>query len=148
MNVCMLILKQPNLNDAISFYKTLGLPLKFQVKNSWAEFEIGAVKLGLCPTDHEAMERHTGIVLQVQGLKELYERLKNQLTFKSEPIEKVHGIMVSIIDPGKNIIDLYEPTPEKVQKLMKDIVKKDEEQQGEMTGSNSKSRSFDENAQA
>ncbi len=42
--------------------------------------------------------------------------------------------MASMKDPGGNIIDLYQPTPEKVQKIVKDVVTKDQEKGGDKGG--------------
>ena len=34
-----------------------------------------------------------------------------------KPTEAAHGIMASIQDPSGNILDLYQPTPEKIKEL-------------------------------
>lgn len=124
--VGMIILLEHDLDAAVAFYKKLGLKLVFHIKESWAEFAIDGVKLGLCPTSQKPHDRVTGIVLEVDDVRVLYQKLKNSITFKAEPLEKVHGIMVSIQDPGGNIIDLYQPTPQKVQKLIQQAVKSDQ----------------------
>ncbi len=123
----MIILLEHNVDKAVEFYKKLGLKQIFHIKESWAEFVLGSVKIGLCPTSRPAQERITGIVLEVDDIKAFYEQFKDEITFKSAPIEKVHGIMASMQDPGGNIIDLYQPTPEKVQKIVKEVVAKDQE---------------------
>lgn len=123
----MIILLEHDVDKAVEFYKKLGLKQIFHIKESWAEFVLGSVKIGLCPTSHEITERVTGIVFEVDDVKKFYETYKDVIPFKSEPIEKVHGIMASIIDPGGNIIDLYQPTPEKVQNMVKQVVQKDQE---------------------
>ena len=117
--VAMFILMQNDLEKAVEFYKSLGLNVLFHLKDRWAELEIGDVKLGLCPTTQELPDRHTGIVLQVGNLKAFTEKHKDALELMNEPVEKVHGIMVSFKDPGGSILDLYQPTPEKVQEVMK-----------------------------
>ena len=124
----MVILLEHNVDKAVEFYKKLGLKQIFHIKESWAEFALGSVKIGLCPTSQEVHERITGVVLEVEDVKKFYEQYKDEIPFKSEPIEKVHGIMASIIDPGGNIIDLYQPTPEKVQQMVKQVVQKDTEE--------------------
>lgn len=124
--VGMIILLEPDVDAAVSFYKKLGLKQIFHIKESWAEFALGEVKIGLCPTSQEVRDRITGIVLEVDDVRAFYEQYKNEIPFKSAPIEKVHGIMASIQDPGGNIIDLYQPTPEKVQKMVKEVVEKDQ----------------------
>ena len=123
--VNMIILLQPNLEIAVEFYKSLGLPLKFHLKDKWAEFEVGDIKIGLCPIS-QRIERRTGVVFEVENVKDTYEKLKDTVTFVDEPYEAIHGVMVSLKDPGGNIVDLYQPTPEKVEEL----IKKTAEQQG------------------
>ncbi len=124
--VGMIILLEHDVDAACEFYKKLGLKEIFHIKESWAEFAIGDVKIGLCPTSQEPHDRITGLVLEVDDVKAFYEKYKDEIKFKSEPIEKVHGLMTSIQDPGGNFIDLYQPTPEKVQKLVKQVVDKDQ----------------------
>ncbi len=122
----MIILLEHDLDAAVDFYKKLGLKLIFHIKESWAEFAIGSVKLGLCPTSQLPQDRLTGVVLEVDDIRAMYDTLKDTVNFKAEPIEKVHGVMVSMQDPGGNIIDLYQPTPQKVQKLVQEVVKRDQ----------------------
>lgn len=119
--VHMLILLQNNLPAAVKFYQDLGLSLKFQLKDQWAEMMLGDVKIGLSPVNQELPDRRPGIVLYVDDLRAFYQKYKDTVTFMSEPVEKVHGIMVSIKDPGNNILDLYQPTPDKVQELVKKV---------------------------
>lgn len=126
--VGMLITIQHDLEKSFEFYKTLGLTPKFHMEKRWAEFELGNTKLGLCPTEKELPERHTGIVLEVENLDKLYQDLlAKDITFVNEPKEAPHGIMASIKDPGNNIIDLYQPTPEKVEEMVKQAAEKDGE---------------------
>ena len=127
----MIIIMQPELDAAVAFYKDfIGLKLKFHLKEKWAEFELGDLRIGLCPTGRPALEVvRTGIVMEVEDLYMAYNDLKDRVTFLGEPSEAVHGIMVSFQDPGGNIIDLYQPTPEKVRDLVLKTVKKDGESQ-------------------
>lgn len=127
VKVGMIVLRQHNLDDAVEFYKKLGLACVFHIKESWAEFAIGSVKLGLCPTDQPPHENVTGIVLEVDNMHQFCAALKDSIPFKAKPFEKVHGIMASIQDPGGNVIDLYQPTPQNVKNLVKEIVEKDRE---------------------
>jgi catechol 2,3-dioxygenase-like lactoylglutathione lyase family enzyme len=127
-NFSMIILLQKDLEKAITFYQKLGLKLIFQLPNKWAEFTIGPIKLGLCPvrSDHVKTTR-TGIVFTVDDLVKFYEDYNNEIMFVNEPVTKAHGIMVSIKDPSGNIIDLYQPTPEKLDQAMKtgeDLIEK------------------------
>jgi hypothetical protein len=116
--VGMLILRQPSIANAIDFYTKLGLKLKFHLKDSWAELVLGDLKIGLCPTS-APQEYRTGIVLEVSDLHAFYKAHKGMITFLGEPKEAVHGIMVSFKDPGGNILDVYQPTPERVKELIK-----------------------------
>ncbi len=126
----MVILLEHDLEAAVVFYKKIGLKPIFHLKDSWAEFAIGPVKLGLCPTSQKPTDRITGIVLELEDVRNFYETFKDTIQFKSEPQEKVHGIMVSMQDPGGNIVDLYQPTPERVQELVKEVVDRDQKTSG------------------
>ncbi len=128
--VGMIILLEHNVDAAVEFYKKLGLKQIFHIKDSWAEFAVGGVKIGLCPTSQEPHDTVTGLVLEVDDVKAFYEKYKDEISFKSEPVEKVHGLMASIKDPGGNLIDLYQPTPEKVQQLVKHVVDKEKSAEG------------------
>lgn len=120
--VHMLILMEPDIAAAVSFYQGLGLKLVFHLKDKWAEMQLGELKLGLCPTQEPSADyvRQTGIVLQVAHLYKVYEEHRDTIHFLGEPKEAVHGIMVSFKDPGNNILDLYQPTPEKVAAIVKE----------------------------
>jgi len=124
--VGMIILMERDLDAAVSFYLRLGLALKFRMKEKWAEFDINGVKLGLCPTTQDMQGRRSGVVLEIADVRTAYDELKGELTFLGEPVEALHGIMVSIQDPGGNILDLYQPTPEKVQEFAKQAKREDE----------------------
>ncbi len=118
--VGMLITIQHDIEAAFEFYKRLGLLPKFHIKERWAEFELANTKLVLCPTEKELPERHTGIVLEVADLHQLYADLSQKdIPFVTPPKEAAHGIMASIKDPGHNVIDLYQPTPEKMAEVIR-----------------------------
>lgn len=136
--IAMVILMQPDLEAAIAFYEKLGFKTVFSLPEKWAEMEAGSIKIGLCPTSHKPNGPFpTGIVLQVEDLKALHQEHKDRGIFLQEPLEKVHGIMISLQDPGLNIIDLYQPTPEKVEELARSVAAKDaqEQQAGSSCGS-------------
>jgi len=124
----MIILMEPekNFEESVEFYKNLGLNPKFHLKGKWAEFEKDGVLIGLAPTEQDLPERRTGVVMEVEDLKNKYEETKASFEFLGEPVEAIHGIMISIKDPGGNIFDLYQPTPEKV----KDLARKAAEEGG------------------
>jgi hypothetical protein len=118
--VNMLILMQPNLETAVSFYSELGLEKRFHLQDKWAEFDINGISLGLCPINVEDLpDRRTGIVLEVDDVRALYDKMKDADRFLGEPVEAPHGIMISMKDPGGNIIDLYQSTPDKLRELLK-----------------------------
>ena len=133
VKVGMVIIMQHDLQAAVDFYKdVLNLPLKFHLKDKWAEFDLGCIKFGLCPIGEKQDNIRTGVVLEVQdNLQDLYASLKDKVNFISEPIVAVHGIMVGFKDPGGNVLDLYQATPEKVKDLAKDEAKKGEADNGE-----------------
>jgi hypothetical protein len=127
--VGMIILMERDLAQAVEFYKILGCKLKFHLKDKWAEFELDNVKIGLCPTDEDMGLVRTGIVLEVGDLRAFWLARKGSIEFFGEPHEAVHGIMISFKDPSGNVLDLYQPTPEKVRELMKKSA-----QEGEQDG--------------
>ena len=114
----MVILMQHDLDAAIAFYRTLGLTCKYFVKDTWAEFELGAIKIGLCKHGSQPQENRTGIVFEVNDLDAYYHEHKEAISFVTKPIEAAHGIMTSIQDPGGNILDIYQPTPEKLKQSL------------------------------
>lgn len=119
VTVYMFIIMEHDLPAAIEFYTMLGFKLKFHLKDQWAEMLADNVKIGLCHIGQELPERRSGLVVQVKNIASFYESHKETLPFVGELKEKVHGIMVGIKDPGGNVIDLYQPTPEKVTELIK-----------------------------
>ena len=118
----MVILMQPDLKKAVEFYQKLELKETFHLEGKWAEFDLGCVKLGLCPTDQAQDNIRTGIVLEVmQDLHVLYKRLKAEgVEFFSEPVTAPHGIMVAFKDAGGNVLDLYQATPEIYKEFIKE----------------------------
>lgn len=112
--ISMFILMQNNLEQAIAFYLKLGYTLSFQIPNQWAEFDAHGIKLGLAYTDTDLPERRTGIILEIDDLHQWCKEQATQGISCGEPVERLHGIMSSIKDPGNNILELYQPTPEKV----------------------------------
>lgn len=121
--VNMLILMQPDLEAAVSFYEEqLGLTKKFHMKEKWAEFDLQGINLGLCPISAKDLpDRRTGFVLEVDDLRGFHQEHIDHMTFLGEPVEAIHGLMLSFKDPGGNIIDLYQPTPQKVRDLAKNV---------------------------
>lgn len=127
--VCMLILMQPDLEKGVEFYTKLGLRPIFHIKGKWAEFQLGDTKIGLAPISEELPLHRTGIVLEVQDLKATFAQLKKDgVEFMREPVEALHGFMASFRDPGNAVIDLYQPTPEKVAQFMEQQKKQEQEE--------------------
>ncbi|MBP7854799.1 VOC family protein [Candidatus Babeliales bacterium] len=123
----MIILMQTDLKKAVEFYKKLGMVQKFYLEDKWAEFDLGCIKLGLCPTEHAQDNIRTGIVFEIfQDLIAWHKELKEQgVDFVNEPVVAAHGVMVGVKDPGGNVFDLYQPTPEK----LKEFIDKQKEQE-------------------
>lgn len=123
----MVILMQPDLPKAVEFYKKLGMKEKFHLQGKWAEFDLGCIKLGLCPTDQAQDNIRTGIVFELfEDLVALHKKLQAEgVVFVNEPVIAPHGVMVGVKDPGGNVCDLYQPTPEK----LKEFVEKSKEPQ-------------------
>tara|TARA_Y100000588_G_C14242152_1_gene919876 strand:+ start:1938 stop:2378 length:441 start_codon:yes stop_codon:yes gene_type:complete len=119
----MVILMQPDLQKAVDFYKdTLEMKEKFHLQSKWAEFDLGCVKIGLCPTDQPQDNVRTGLVLEVfEDLHALCDKLKSEgVTFLNEPVVAPHGIMAAFKDPGGNVVDLYQATPDKYEAFLKE----------------------------
>jgi hypothetical protein len=119
--VAMIILMQQDIAKAVAFYQTIGLKPLFHLRGKWAELDLAGVKIGLCPTGAPAMDRRTGIVFEVADLQAFYDHHKESGIFLGEPTQALHGIMVSCKDPSGNIIDLYQPTPERVKAFTKRV---------------------------
>jgi hypothetical protein len=116
--ISMIIIRQVDIAAGVAFYQRLGFSLKFHLKDAWAELSLAGMRIGLCPTG-ESTNYRTGIVLQVDDLRAFYAFHKDQNIFLGEPKEALHGLMVSLKDPGGNSIDVYQPTPERVTELVK-----------------------------
>ncbi|MBS1986847.1 VOC family protein [Candidatus Dependentiae bacterium] len=120
-NVAMIILMQQDIAKGVAFYQKLGLKLLFHLRDKWAELDLGGVKIGLCPTSVDPIDRRIGVVFAVEDLQAFYQEHKDSGMFMNEPTEALHGIMVSFKDPGGNILDLYQPTPQRVKDLVKRV---------------------------
>jgi predicted enzyme related to lactoylglutathione lyase len=123
----MIIFMQPDLAKGVEFYQKLGFKLNFHLPNRWAEFDLGCVKIGLCPTEQAQDNIRTGVVFEVmEDLTALHAKLKEEgVVFVNEPVIAPHGVMVGVKDSGGNVFDLYQPTPEK----MKEFVEKSKDHQ-------------------
>jgi predicted enzyme related to lactoylglutathione lyase len=120
--LAMVIFMQPDVEAAVALYSKLGLTLLFHIKERWAEFDLNGVKIGLCPSSKPMTEFRTGVVFEVADVRKIYDELKNTGIFLGEPMEAVHGVMASLKDPGGNIIDLYQQTPDKVKDFVANTV--------------------------
>ena len=127
IKLSMVIILVHDLEKAKEFYQKIGCTQKFALKNHWAEMALGEIKIGLCPTSTLTENFRTGIVLETPNLPETYAKwTKLGVEFLNEPKTALHGIMASFKDPSGNIIDIYQPTPEKVL-AMAEKIKENEE---------------------
>lgn len=124
--LAMMIVMENDLQAAVEFYKKLGLELAFHVPHRWAEFKINDLQIGLCPAEEKIELNRTGIVFEVADMNAFYQEHKDTITFLDKPTEATHGIMASIQDPSGNILDLYQPTPEKIKNLAEKMRQEDE----------------------
>lgn len=119
-SIHMIILAQTDLDAAVTYYQQLGFKQQFHMRGKWAEFELSGVKIGLCPTSKSPDQLvRTGIVLQVDDLPQFYTDFQGKIEFLSDPAQAAHGIMVSFKDPGGNVIDVYQPTPDTLKELVR-----------------------------
>lgn len=133
--VYMIILMQEDLQQGIDFYTKLGLKVIFYIPGKWSELEVGGIRIGLCPATTVQKGHHTGLVFQVEDVKATYELLKNEgVVFANEPVVATHGIMVSCTDPSGNLFDLYQPTHDKVKKVLEESGKLCKDSCGQKAG--------------
>jgi catechol 2,3-dioxygenase-like lactoylglutathione lyase family enzyme len=123
--VNMVMIPQPDLERAVEFYQKIGMTLKFHVKNAWAEFTIGDVKIGLVPVQEGGTGGYTGIILETSDVNAFFEQFKGVVEFLGEPIERPYGKMVSFKDTAGNILDLFQPTPENMQEILEKVKKEE-----------------------
>lgn len=114
----MVILMVNDIEKAVSFYETLGGQKRCLFPKSWAELTLNGITIALCHTEQSQVQRRTGLVFSVESLASFYESHKETLSFLEAPVTKLHGIMVSVQDPSGNVLELYQPTPEKVREFM------------------------------
>ncbi len=123
--VHMFILMQSDLEKALSFYEQIGAKKLLHIPQKWAEMEFFGIKLGLCPFE-DTTPRHTGMVIEVADLDSLYKDLKAKgIPFASEPVQALHGTLVTFEDPSGNRLDLYQPHLDQIEKVHGGCCKKD-----------------------
>lgn len=116
--LAMVILMVNDIEKAAAFYEVLGGQKRCLFPKSWAELNLNGITIALCHTEQEQGQRRTGLVFALDDLMAFYAQYKATLLFLEEPTTKLHGIMVSVQDPSGNILELYQPTPEKVREFM------------------------------
>jgi predicted enzyme related to lactoylglutathione lyase len=122
IKIGMIIIMVPNVDEAVEFYKKIGFPIHFHLKDQWAELGAGNARIGICPGSGDFPERHTGVVFETNDVQSCYNAMKEQgVTFLKDPFTAVHGVMASFKDTGNNIFDLYQPTPEKVHEVAEKV---------------------------
>jgi catechol 2,3-dioxygenase-like lactoylglutathione lyase family enzyme len=122
----MVIIMAHQFEETVAFYQKLGLVLKFHLKNQWAEFALGDVKVGICPTSTIEENKRTGIVLEVENLAQAHKSFSEQgIPFSGDLVQRIHGAMITMKDPSGNLIDLYQPTPEQVKDLVLKVAREE-----------------------
>jgi hypothetical protein len=116
--LAMVILMERDIEEAVIFYEAIGARKICLFPNSWAELTLDGLTIALCHSSSDQGQRRTGLVFAVDDLQAFYKDHKNTMQFLGEPVIKLHGIMVSIQDPGGNVLELYQATPEKVREFM------------------------------
>lgn len=116
--LAMVILMETDIEKSVAFYEAMGARKKCLFPKSWAELTLGELTIALCHTESDQGQRRTGLVFAVDDLMAFYAAHKDTAQFLEEPVTKLHGVMVSVQDPGGNIIELYQATPEKVREFM------------------------------
>jgi predicted enzyme related to lactoylglutathione lyase len=114
----MAIIMAHNFEETVAFYHKLGLDKVFHLTDKWAEFALGEIKIGICPTSHVQEMTHTGLVLEIDDIASFFEDLQDLGAAFHAPKDAPHGIMASMKDPSGNIIDLYQPTPERLKEFV------------------------------
>ncbi len=126
MKLGMVITMHSDLEKSVEFYKMMGLKLNFHVKEKWAEFDLGGIKFGLCPTEQEYDNIRTGIVIETEeDLLKFHEKMsKKGVNFVNEPEIAAHGVMVGFKDPCGNVLDLYQATPQNMKRVVQEALEK------------------------
>lgn len=105
-----LIFPQHDLEKGVSFYELLGARCTLFQESGWAELIISNVKIALCKID-EPMTRFTGAVFALQQLDSCSAKLKKAGYTVSEQTSTALGPVVSVTDPGGNILELIKAAP-------------------------------------
>ena len=70
----------------------------------------------------------------------MYKTLKEEgVEFVNEPVEAPHGIMVGFKDPSGNVLDLYQPTPEKMKQFVEETKAKEAAEKAKAAADEAKS---------
>ncbi len=106
----MIIFVQKDLSKAITLYTKLGLELTKYKEGQWAEFKVGGVTIGMCPSENVDFNGgYTGAVFSVEDVASIYaSREQLGLTCFSEPFEGGGGTVLACADASGNRFDLYQ----------------------------------------
>lgn len=100
-----------NMNETAAFYRdALGLTLKFQDGERWAQFDAGGANFSLSSADEAPMDAAGGVVVfEVTGL----EAVADKITASGGEVlgrrdMGSHGRTLTFRDPSGNLVQLFE----------------------------------------
>lgn len=100
-----------DMDRAVAFYRdALGLRMKFQDGERWAQFDAGGVNFSLSSPD-EAADGATGavVIFEVDDLEATFERLAGAgVTVLATRDMGDHGRSAAFRDPDGNIVQLFQ----------------------------------------
>jgi len=102
------------MDRAVAFYRdVLGLPLKFQDGERWAQFDAGGVNFSLSAPDEAATgARGAVVIFEVDDLDAARDRLVDARASVLETRDMgTHGRLLTFQDPDGNLVQLFQRAP-------------------------------------
>ncbi len=102
-----------NLNEAVHFYRdVLGLRLKFQDGNRWAQFDLDGASFAVSGEGERVVEPGMGavVVFEVEDLDRATGHVSSHGVARQGEIVDMggHGRYVTVLDPSGNAVQLFE----------------------------------------